>query len=64
MNKKERRMSILCLIFSVFLFLCAVINFASGKIGAAIGSLGSGIFFLSLFTVAHEKSQKNKENSQ
>jgi len=57
-NKKEKRISILFLIFSIFLFLCSVINFASGQIGAAIGGLGSGIFYLSLSFVAYEKSQK------
>jgi len=61
MNKKEKCISILFLIFSIFLFLCAVINFANRHIGAAIGSFGAGIFYLSF---AYVKSQKDKENKQ
>ncbi len=64
MNKKERRISILCLIFSIFLFLCTVINFANKQIGAAIGGFGSGIFYLSFSFVAYEKSQKGEETKQ
>ncbi len=48
MNKKEKHIAIAGLVFSGFLFLCAVINFANLQIGAAISSLGSGIFFLLL----------------
>ncbi len=55
MNKKEKRLAIAGLIFSGFLFLCAVINFANWKIGAAIGSLGSGIFFLFLSLYCYKK---------
>lgn len=45
MEKKEKRIAIGGLFLSVFLVLCAVINFFSGHIGAAIGSLGAGIFY-------------------
>ncbi len=62
MSKKEKRLSILSLMFSMFLFLCTVINFANRNIGAAIAGFGAGIFYLSLFLVAYEKSQKDKEN--
>ncbi len=61
MSKKEKRLSNLSLIFSIFLFLCAVINVAAGNIGAAIGGFGSGFFYLSLFLAAHEKDQKAEE---
>lgn len=60
MNQKEKRISGLFLIFSIFLFLCAVINFASGHIGAAIGGLGAGIFYLSFPFVDYEKSKKER----
>ncbi len=60
MNKKEKRMSISALIFSIFLFLCAVINLEGGNIGAAICSFGSGIFYLCLFSGYYQKSQKDK----
>ena len=45
MNKKMKCLSIG---FSIFLFLCTAINFVSGHIGAAIGGLGAGIFYLAL----------------
>lgn len=64
MSKKEKRISTLSLIFSIFLFLCTVINLFNGNIGAAIGGFGAGIFYLSLYTVAYKKSQKDKENKQ
>jgi len=64
MNKKEERISILFLIFSIFLFLCTVINFANGHIGAAIGGLGAGIFYLSFSFVAFGKSQQDKDHNQ
>lgn len=48
MNKKEKRLSIAGLVLSIFLLLCAVINFVRGHIGAAIGALGAGIFFMAL----------------
>ena len=64
MRKKEKRISILFLIFSIFLFLCTVINLTNRHIGAAIGGFGSGFFYLSLYLVAYEKSQKDKENKQ
>lgn len=62
MNPKEKRISVLCLIFSIFLFLCTVINFANRKFGAALGGFGAGIFYLCLFLVAYEKRQKDQEN--
>jgi len=61
MSKKEKRISILFLVFSIFLFLCSILNFAAGHMGAAIGGLGAGIFYLSFFYVAYEKSQKEKQ---
>ena len=64
MNKKEKRIFILFLIFSVFLFLCTVINFASGHIGAAIGGLGAGGFYLCLYFAAYEKSRNHGENKK
>jgi len=64
MNKKEERRAILFLIFSIFLFLCTVINLANRHIGAAIAGFGAGIFYLSFFLVAYEKSQKDNENKQ
>lgn len=51
-------MSILCFVFSIILFLCAVIEFTIEHTGAAIGNLGAGFYFLSLFFVSHKKSQK------
>lgn len=63
MKKKERCMSILCFVFSIFLFLCAVIEFTIGHIGAAIGNLGAGFYFLSIFFVSHKKSKKASENN-
>jgi len=56
MTKKEKRISTLCLIFSIFLFLCTVINFAGRNMGAAIAGLGAGVFYLSIFIVIREKS--------
>ncbi len=64
MTKKEKRISILCFIFSIFLFLCAVINITAGQIGAAIGSLGAGFFYLSISYVTYKKGLKDKENKQ
>lgn len=61
MNEKEKRISIAGIILSVFLFLCAVINFVNGHIGAAIGSIGAGIFFLLISLAAYEKSKENKQ---
>ncbi len=60
MNKKEKHIAIAGLVFSGFLFLCAVINFVNWQIGAAIGSLGSGIFFLLLSLSSYEKVTKSK----
>lgn len=64
MNKKEKRIPVLLLIFSVFLFLCTVINFANGHIGAAIGGLGAGGFCLCLSFAADEKSRNHGENKR
>ncbi len=55
MNKKEKRIAIGGFVLSVFLLLCTVINLFSGYIGAAISSLGAGIFFFLLSLVAYEK---------
>lgn len=61
MNKKEK-----CIAtgLSIFLFLCAIINFAGRQIGAAICSLGSGVFFLGLSLAPYEEIKKGKENRQ
>lgn len=61
MNRKEKRISIAGIIFSVFLFLCTIINFTSGQIGAAIASLGAGIFFLLISLALYEKDKENKQ---
>jgi len=61
MNKKEKRISILFFVFSIFLFLCSVLNLATGHIGAAIGGLGAGIFYLSFSYVAYKKIQKENK---
>lgn len=61
MNKKEKRKSVLFLAFAVFLFLCSVINFAKGHVGAAVGGLGAGVFYLCMFSAANEKSKKDIE---
>lgn len=61
MNKKEKCISIAGLILSVFLFICAAINLANRQVGAAIGSLGSGVFFLALALAVYEKSKGNKQ---
>jgi hypothetical protein len=61
MSKKEQYISIAGFIFSGFLFLCALINFTSGHIGAAIGSLGSGIFFLCLSLAVYKKSEESQQ---
>lgn len=60
MNKKEK-ISIAGIVFSVFLFICAVINFANRQIGATICSLGAGVFFLLISLALYEKSKENKQ---
>lgn len=47
------------LIFSIWLFVSAALEFLLIKqIGIAIGSVGCGIFFLSLSLIAYEKYKK------
>lgn len=58
MKNKEKRIAIGGFVFSAFLFLCTVINLFSGHIGAAIGGLGAGIFFLAISFVAYKKSKE------
>ncbi len=58
MNKKKKRLSMLCLIFFLFLFLCTVINIAGGHIGGAMAGFGAGIFFLSFYLVYKGKENK------
>ncbi len=58
MSEKERRIAILCLIFSIFILVCGVINVTKGNIGAAIASFGSGFFYFCIFLVLREKGQK------
>ncbi len=60
MNKKEKHIAIAGFVFSGFLFLCAVINFVTWQIGAAISSLGSGIFFWLVSLSSYEKVIKAK----
>lgn len=55
MKGKEKRLPVVALIFSIFLFLCAVINLVSGHFGAAVCSLGSGIFFLAISLELYRK---------
>lgn len=62
MNKKENRLAIAGLIFSIFLFLCAVINFVSGHTGAAICAIGAGMFFLALSSAAYGNNRESEEN--
>lgn len=61
MDKKEKSIANGGLGLSVFLFLCAVINLFSGHIGAAIASLGAGIFFLLISLAVCEKGIENKQ---
>lgn len=61
MNKKEKRISIAGMVFSAFLFLCAIINFTSGQIGATIASLGASVFFLLISLAVYEKGKENKQ---
>ena len=42
MDQKRKRLSIG---LSIFLFLCAAVNFAGGHIGAVICGLGAGLFY-------------------
>ncbi len=58
MSKKEKYIAVLCLIFSIFIFVCGVINVTQGNIGAAIASFGSGVFYFCIFLVLREKGQK------
>lgn len=65
MNKKEKRISVLLLIFSVFLFLCTVINFANGHIGACDnGGLGAEGSVCACHFAADEKSRNHGENKR
>ena len=57
MNKKVKGLSIA---LSIFLFLCTTINFISGHIGAAIGGLGAGIFYLALPLGGYENIKNAK----
>jgi len=59
MNEKEKRIAVLCLVFSVFLFLCTVINLTGGNIGAAVAGFGSGIFYLCISFVLYQKNPKD-----
>lgn len=62
MNKKENRMAVAGLIFSIFLFMCAVINSVSGHTGAAICAIGAGMFFLALSSAAYGNNREREEN--
>lgn len=61
MNKKEQRLSIVGLIFSIFLFLCAVIDLVNGHILGAFCALCAGIFFSA---VSYRNIKRNTENKQ
>ncbi|MCM1026893.1 MAG: hypothetical protein NC432_10690 [Roseburia sp.] len=64
MGKKGKIIFALGLIFSIFLLFCTVINFARGHIGAAIGGLGSGIFFFSLTLEIYKKGPETQRNDK
>lgn len=64
MTKKEKRISALLLAFSLFLFICTVINLFTGHIGAAICSLAAGGFLMCVWYVYREKSGKDGESKQ
>jgi len=64
MTKKEKLMSTLLLTFSVFLFICTLINLFTGHIGAAICSLAAGAFFMCIWYVYYNKNNKDGENEQ
>lgn len=55
MKKKETRIAAAGFALSAFLLLCAIINFAGGHMGAAAGSLGTGVFFFALSFAAYRK---------
>lgn len=57
MSKKTKCLSIG---LSIFLFLCTAINFVSGHIGAAMGGLGAGIFYLALSLGGYENIKQAK----
>ena len=54
MGAKEKRLSIG---FSIFLFLCAIINFVHGRAGAAACCFCAGGLFLALSFAGHPKSR-------
>ncbi len=56
---KEKSIAIGGFAFSAFLLLCAAINFFSGQLGAAIGSLGSSVFFFALSWTLYKKEHKS-----
>lgn len=62
MNKKENRLAIAGLFFSIFLFLCAVINFVGGHTGAAVCAIGAGMFFLALSSAAYGNNRESEES--
>ena len=64
MTKKEKLISALLLAFSVFLFICALINLFTGHIGAAICGLAAGGFCMCVWYVYRNKSEKNDESKQ
>lgn len=64
MSKKEKRIFILCLILSIFLFLCTAINVVHRQFGGAVAGLGAGLFYFCFAFVTYQKSQKSKEGKQ
>ncbi|MBD5162656.1 MAG: hypothetical protein HDT14_11750 [Oscillibacter sp.] len=62
MHKNENRLAAAGLIFSIFLFLCAVINFVGGYTGAGICAAGAGMFFLTLSSAAYGTNRESEEN--
>lgn len=64
MNKKGNRLSTLLLAFSIFLFICTIINLFAGHIGAAICGLAAGGFCMCIWYVYQNKSNNDDESKQ
>lgn len=62
MSKKEKRMFILLLVFSVFLLICAIINVFTGHIWAAVCVIGAMIFYWCIYYAYHEKAKNGEED--
>lgn len=64
MAKKRKTLSTLLPAFSVFLFICTIINLFTGHIGAAICGLAAGGFCMCIWYVYQSKSNKDGESKQ